>query len=105
MDTSSFKLRVSVAKWTLRVSQEICVRHACHGGDSGDVLSCLIQSWDGVVGRCCKVDLQFPGLVKDRFSNLDALKDRIDQMVIGSVQIELVTYLNIAVCSHKGSVM
>jgi hypothetical protein len=49
--------------------------------------------------------LQFAGLVKDRFSNLDAFKDRIDQMVIGSVQIELVTYLIIAVYSHKDSVM
>ena len=81
------------------------VLRALHGSDSGDVHGYLIQSWDGVVGRCCKVHLQFAGLVKDRFSNLDAFKDRIDQMVIGSVQIELVTYRIIAVCSHKGSIM
>jgi hypothetical protein len=49
--------------------------------------------------------LQFAGLVKYAFSNLDAFKDRVDQMVIGSVQIELVTLMMIAICSQKESVI
>lgn len=78
---------------------------AVHENDPGNVHGSLTQSWDGVVGRCCIVHLQFAGLVKDAFSNLDAFKDRVDQMVIGSVQIELVTLMMIAICSQKESIM
>ena len=81
------------------------ILRAVHENDPGDVHGSLTQSWDGVVGRCCIFHLQFAGLVKYAFSNLDAFKDRVDQMVIGSVQIELVTLMMIAICSQKESVI
>lgn len=67
--------------------------------DPGGVYGRSTQPWDCVVGRCCIVHLQFAGFVKDTLSNLDTFKDRVDEMVIGGVQIELVTFLMIAVCS------